>query len=486
MIPVPLRPTVFPLTVAQQWAIDHKVLFGSSTGTTFVVEGWLSGGTIEHVFGFKNTQYQSQADWEKHLRTTLGDDVAVRTLQNHWCNFISEECLIDAAYIGCRLMRVPIGMWAFDGPVEKPSDPYQVGGQQTEHFTTGSLLYIELLIERLCKRNMQVVIDLHAAHVAATPCQAYAGSMGQPPFWFWSKDPTREISAGCPGTIDGTYESSSRPQGMTWQEVGIQAMVRAAQWVRTMNAKLGQTCIVALELLNEPALGASTVSQSDVWDLFGQAVPLVQAELADDVATMLSFIGQSYPGSGAFVKGKILDGSWKKNIICDDHRYFNYSGTKQSASYWLNQTCTNHCCDDYVHEYLSNGIQTYVGEWSTACSGDDGSLTFGGLSDGMTGEEFLKHMYANQMSNFYRLSRTGSFWGSSYWTLRGASGWNPVPTPSFPHGTQSVGTSYKNSDMGFPYRSWNLCELVAHGLVVPVYEMGLTESVQCRCQPCHI
>lgn len=460
------------LTSAQQWCIDNKFTSGVCMGGAFVVEGWM----FDQPDMPSASGASSQLDWDMYLVQTYGFDVALRTLQNHWKNYITEPLIIDMATIGCTLIRIPVGYWMFEGPTNSSTDPYAFG-QQSEGFITGGLTYLENLLALLWQHNMRVIIDLHAAGGGASKCLSYAGVNSQDPNIFWHGE-NNKISS-CDGV--GPY-TSSRTTTKSWLDIGQDTMVTIATWINGINRSYGETFIVAFELLNEPALNFTSVNAGDVFNYFSRVVPAVQRVLSEDVAVMLNFIADNVGGSGTFVREKINDGSFRKNTMIDFHQYFNFDEQNDSSTYWLNKVSSVDCCQAYVTEYLDNNLPMVLGEWSTAASGDNPKLTFGGTSsDGMPGEQFLTKMYATQISNFYGLSRNRSFVGQTYWTARMGSGWQAKPSDAFPDGHQVAGTAYNASTTGFRFRSWNLTELVRNQLVVPMNEMGLRETTFFAC-----
>jgi hypothetical protein len=66
---------------------------------------------------FDQISAASELDFVTTLRAQHSDAFAMRTMRNHWANYISDEMLDAAATLGVDAVRIPVGYWIVDAPV---------------------------------------------------------------------------------------------------------------------------------------------------------------------------------------------------------------------------------------------------------------------------------------------------------------------------------------------------------------------------------
>lgn len=477
----PSQPSMDP-TPAQQFALDNNFVHGVGFGGWMVIE---NSETDDFMFDQPFMKNKSQLDWINTNRAARDDEFAKTAQTNHWKGYIPDALLDDLAEIGIVSVRLAVGYWCFEAPVGS-TDVFEVGFQE-EGFITGALTFIEEMLEKLFDRNITVMIDLHSLPGGSTACQSYAGILGGESPSFWTGNPP--LISKC---MSGAMYSGSRSAAQTWEQVGEGFFVIIANWIVSQNAKFGQNVITDFEIVNEPSLNNTTPGiREKVFDLYFRNVRPIQDILANSVGgpvnVVLNFISENYAGSGAWMRDNIDSGKFTNALAADQHSYFNFGIDNSNADFWLNEVCTSTCCADYTTEYLdpANNIPLSVSEWSCAFSQNNPKLScFGTSDDGMPGIDFLTAVYSNQVSNFFRLSKTTSMKGSHYWSCRVGSGWDPQPTGDFPNGRQIPGTAYNQSLDNYPFCSWNWAELKRLGVIQPLDQMGLEVSSQCECNEC--
>merc|ERR1719203_1305542 len=102
----------------------------------------------------------SELDFVGDLRREHGDTYAIRTMRNHWEGYITDAHLDAAKALGVDTMRIPVGYWIMDAPVDGTS-PLEYG-ISPEGFVTGGLNHLRQMLERLKARGMVALVDVHA------------------------------------------------------------------------------------------------------------------------------------------------------------------------------------------------------------------------------------------------------------------------------------------------------------------------------------
>ena len=210
-------PLVLPLpnmSVNQRWAVETQHWVGVNLGGWLVVEPWM--------FDAFEFDVAAENDLVSTLRSAGGDAFALQTMRNHWEGFVQEEHLDELKEFGVTHVRVPVGYWIMDAPVDG-SSPFEYGFQQ-EGFATGALNHLEWLLGALQRRGMRAVIDLHAAPGCASACQSYAGvDCDAPDFWYGAPPAVARCGGGAP-------YGSERNASVPWMALGLQALVELCDW----------------------------------------------------------------------------------------------------------------------------------------------------------------------------------------------------------------------------------------------------------------
>lgn len=81
-------------------------------------------------------------------------------------------------------------------------------------------------------------------------------------------------------------------------------------------------------------------------------------------------------------------------------------------------------------QYADANLSVLIGEWSLASNLDDPQFE---NVDNPDVRAFLSKFFADQVSLW---QATTGVVGQFYWTARMGSGWEPRPTPEYPHGHQ--------------------------------------------------
>lgn len=219
---------------------------------------------------FDQISAASELDFVTTLRAQHSDAFAMRTMRNHWANYISDEMLDAAATLGVDAVRIPVGYWIVDAPVGdgKGTTTALDYGFSPEGFVTGGLNYLLAMLPRLRARGIVALIDVHAL-----PCNSACVSDGidcANPLAF---APPQDAAVGpierCTGTCtilegerrhcDGQHFTTSRHvdgDAPSWGDVGLRSIGKLAQWISELPAE-DASVVAGLQLANEPALNTA-------------------------------------------------------------------------------------------------------------------------------------------------------------------------------------------------------------------------------------
>jgi hypothetical protein len=418
--------------------------------------GWL---LMETTWMYDQFQAPAELDFIRQLRA-VNDSFAIQTMRNHWNGYIPDAALDAMAASGIDTVRIPVGYWITE------SRQY---GFQAEGFVTGGIEALERMIAKLKKRGVRALIDLHAVPGGGSMCQSYAGlQVPQPNFWL-SSPPGPNVPI--PACSNAYPYFSSRNSSLSWMQIGEQAVVRLAQWIVGLQADFATAdVVIALEMVNEPALGFAGGLEPAIESFLLNSVPQVRQIFAAaglPVDVVVNFIGANEQGMGAWTAQNL------GTTLVDYHYYLNWAG--QMTWDQLNAVV----CQSAGHpwdQYGANGLPVFIGEWSDSVN--LGALQFTNLSD-PTIVSHLATLWANQMSLF--MSLPGCV-GQFAWTLRMGSGWDPRPTLASPYGHQVPGTSWNQSLPSFAFAVWNYLELLRVGVALPLKTLNI-QGV-CKCNGC--
>lgn len=218
--------------------------------------GWL---VIENFMfpnvPFLNNPYEPQTErsYIGYMVQNLGIESALLSMHNHWANFITNDDLIQLGKNGITRLRIPIGWWIFDAPLDNfvlgktgitcagmddvknnKNTMYQVGFQQNG-FVTGGMLYLENLLKKCKLLGFKVLIDCHALPGGAQVNQGYAGD------WFTKS----EFWCGNNPCTNDYYFTRGR-----------EFILKTCQWIKHINnTPETSNVIFGIEPVNEPFTG---------------------------------------------------------------------------------------------------------------------------------------------------------------------------------------------------------------------------------------
>lgn len=249
---------------------------------------------------------------------------------NHWSGYIPDEMLDLLASKGFKYVRIPLGYWIFDTPVDTPNGTYYDTGFNPEGFVTGGASALKDMLGRLKSRGMRAFLDIHAVPGGGSRCQSYAGWQVQDDgASFWKGGPSNAPSP-CSGS--GPY-NTSRDASQSWMTIGEQTLLRAADFIAGLqdDATLRDT-VFGLELVNEPGLGWSGLSyliQKFVSETASPVAKVLQNASVRGSTIVLNFIGANEQGAGAWVRQQVDSGQLPNNTVIDYHQYYNWDGRKR-------------------------------------------------------------------------------------------------------------------------------------------------------------
>ena len=117
---------------------------GVNMGGWLVLEPWIVPSLFDQ---FLNTSYENTAIDELTFGKYLGQEEALRQLEEHWSTWVTEEDFIKIKELGLNTIRIPFGWWILGAP------PYYFSA--LEHLDRG--LYLAN------KYGLNVLLDLHGA-----------------------------------------------------------------------------------------------------------------------------------------------------------------------------------------------------------------------------------------------------------------------------------------------------------------------------------
>lgn len=453
---------------------------GVSLGGLFVIEDWMfqrGGGKHDPATLHLTGEKYSNHDWSRDL--LKGDlKTAYDTMDCHLRKYIGDEELDELAAFGINSVRLPIGYWLFDEPSLFPNDkwvhepsassPY---GVNPDGFITPGTVVLSDIVVKLWNRNIDIILDMHALPGCSSPHQSYAGifcEAAAPNYW------NGHASDG----ISGGTSVQRAKDGKTWRDVGRKiALERAVPWIEFIN-RIAPGAVIAYELVNEPDIGSSDASQSQVrtmtLDLGKEVIACFNDAASPAVPPVrvgVSNAAKNYPTSAIANDYKNGYEGMKDLFLTDIHHYYawggcsgpNYQCVCESGLPGTGSTGEDGDWAGYINAgVFDQGWRFYVGEWSSAVKGGHHA-----------GEMWhaQKWDYLSQYVHYQGNAAGGesSFVGDYYWTARMGYNWDPSPDVCF--GPTST-TDYENFDAW----NWNLIRLIKLGLVQPLSKLGLTPS----------
>ena len=272
---------------------------------------------------FDQIAASSELDFITELREKSGDAYAIATMKNHWNGYISDAQIVAAKELGVDTVRIPVGYWIVDAPVDG-SSPLEYG-ISPEGFVTGGLNHLLALLIMLKKHGMGALLDIHAM-----PCNSACVSNGlycAKPLAFMGpgEAPIGELPR-CEAAGGGTYPTQRKPtEGEAeWPDVAVNAVGKLAKWVAELPTE-AEGVVVCFQMANEPALGPSSFEvYAAILGFYKRAMKAARQHLKD-VPLVFSFMGPT-PTVTTFLKDSDAAERAAGNggIIGDHHYYLNW------------------------------------------------------------------------------------------------------------------------------------------------------------------
>lgn len=435
---------------------------------------------------YDQIEASSELDFITELRKEKGDAYAIATMRNHWEYYISDAQIAAAKGLGIDTVRIPVGYWIMDAPVDG-SSPYEYG-ISPEGFVTGGLNSLLTMLIKLKKQGMGALVDIHAM-----PCNSACVSNG-----LYCEKPLAFMAAGeapigdlpkCKAAGGGVYPTTRKPREgeMEWPDVAVNAVGSLAKWIKELPDE-AQGTVVCFQMANEPALGPSSFEvYQAILSFYKRAQAAARMHLTD-VPLVFSFMGPT-PTVTTFLRetDAAERAAGNAGIIGDHHYYLNWQaccglgpGVPALNQMPWDEIHRRACileAEGNAHDidvYGKNELQVIVGEWSLATNLDAAQ----DISKPEIRQQ-LTQLFREQLETFRGRSEIR---GAFFWTLRMGSGWDPRPTDAHPHGRQVEGSSAWHSLEGYPFKIWSLLEMEEAGIATP---LNLPYDGACAKNRCH-
>jgi len=222
---------------AARWAERHPQLRGVNLGGWLVGERWLNYKWQGDGFIFHPNS--SESEEPDYYQTSLArqNDNATAAILEHRDKWFTRETLLDIAARGVESVRVPFGYWLTVAS-EEQAYPYLRGR---------GLGYLDDVLDWAEEANLTVMLDLHAA----------------------------------PGSQSGEQQSGRLSHDWRPEDWDAEGSLAAIETVAERFAN--RSCIIAVELLNEPLLDAARAL-----DFYQRGAEAVRRHMGADVAVVIN------------------------------------------------------------------------------------------------------------------------------------------------------------------------------------------------------
>ena len=164
---------------------------GANLGGWLVLENWLFPNILLMHIG--KSEIDEELDYIVRMRERGID--AVRTMHAHWDGFLCDPGesllhgssppaqLVRLAAAGVNAVRVPVGWWALEEPLEaaewRPTEaraPYEQPGFTRDGFVTGGAVYLRAFVRWLKVLGLKAIVDMHSLPGGAVRGMGYTGA----------------------------------------------------------------------------------------------------------------------------------------------------------------------------------------------------------------------------------------------------------------------------------------------------------------------
>jgi aryl-phospho-beta-D-glucosidase BglC (GH1 family) len=134
--------------------ISNKIR-GTSLGSLFVIEPFINPSLFYPFLGNSERVISDSYSFCDYL----GPYEANKRLKKHWSNWVNESTIQTLSKSGLNTLRIPVGDYMFI-----PYGPYAKVVSDSDYTTcfSGSVDYLDLIIDYAGKYGLKVIIDIHA------------------------------------------------------------------------------------------------------------------------------------------------------------------------------------------------------------------------------------------------------------------------------------------------------------------------------------
>ncbi|KAF1924570.1 glycoside hydrolase family 5 protein [Didymella exigua CBS 183.55] len=155
--------------------LRYRYHHGTNLGSVYVIEKWLQSSRFP-----ENAEGSSELAAVKAWVDREGIECARQKFEQHWSSIVTDAAigwLVNEAK--CTTIRLPIGYYDLPGPDFTRGTPFE----QYAQVYCGAWDSIRTLIQRLRKRSIGVLLDLHALPGGANAQEHSGTNSGRAEFW---------------------------------------------------------------------------------------------------------------------------------------------------------------------------------------------------------------------------------------------------------------------------------------------------------------
>ncbi|RLN62191.1 hypothetical protein BBP00_00004922 [Phytophthora kernoviae] len=316
-------------TPSQTTHIQHSIRSGDVSSIGVNLGGWL---VAEHWMTSAADFWTGVSDDEAGkgeytaITKSASPDTIRSNLANHHATFITESDIADIAAAGINTVRVPVGYWIVGFDNHDPS-----GAAEWEHYTNGTIKYLDALITDWAKKhNIAVLISTHAAK----------------------------------GSQNGADHSSpcdpGNPHWSKYQE-NVDNTVAMAKFLA--DRYKDEDAFLGIGLLNEPN---GSTDEDALYAYYEAAYAAIRETGNDCVLSVAPLLYKQSPD----VMTDFMQAPTYTNVWVEWHPYFVW-GYEDTSDYDLTNTAVKVNFQNSVSQWnaRSNHNRLFIGEWSFATAG---------------------------------------------------------------------------------------------------------------------